>query len=124
MTGRMEGLADDQSTPRLRASAATVHFGFYDASLQPVLEVSSGQDIWIETLSAVPEHDVPREWLPKKLDEIFKEAVRGTGPLILTGPIAVRQAPHVDILQINLLTFRLPHLYAYIIIIRPTPLFP
>src|SRR5258708_36621679 len=113
MTGRMEGLADDQSTPRLRASAATVHFGFYDASLQPVLEVSSGQDIWIETLSADPEHDVPREWLPKKLDESFKEPVRGTGPHILTGPIAALEPRQGDILRSDTLDVRLtqPNVY-------------
>jgi len=124
MTGRMEGLADDQSTPRLRASAATVHFGFYDASLQPVLEVSSGQDIWIETLSADPEHDVPREWLPKKLDEIFKEAVRGTGPHILTGPIAVREARQGDILQIDILDVRLAQSYGYNIVSPARGMFP
>jgi acetamidase/formamidase len=124
LTKRAENPTEDQSTLRLRASAETVHFGFYDASLRPVMEVSSGQDIWIETISADPEHDVPKEWLPKQLDEIFKTAVRGTGPHILTGPIAVRDARQGDILQVDILDVRLTQSYGYNIVSPAKGMFP
>jgi hypothetical protein len=69
---------------RLKATAQTVHFGFLDGSLAPVFEVESGEEFWINTVSADPEHDVPREWIPKAIPEIFERAPRGTGPHILT----------------------------------------
>ena len=65
---------------RLEATARTVHFGFFDAALAPVLEIESGEEIWVETLSADPDHAVPPEWLPPRIAEIFESAERGTGP--------------------------------------------
>jgi len=43
---------------RLKATAETVHFGFYDAALPPVFEVESGEEFWVATVSADPTHDV------------------------------------------------------------------
>src|SRR5215468_7641083 len=82
---------------RLKATAQTVHFGFLDGSLAPVFEVESGEEFWINTVSADPEHDVPRDWIPKAIPEIFERAPRGTGPHILTGPIAVKGAQPGDV---------------------------
>jgi acetamidase/formamidase len=98
---------------RLEATAQTVHFGFLDGSLAPVFEVESGEEFWINTVSADPAHDVPREWIPKAVPEIFERALRGTGPHILTGPIAVKGARPGDVLQIDILEIKLNQPYGY-----------
>lgn len=101
---------------RLEANAKTVHFGFFDATLAPVFEVDSGEEFWINTVSADPTHDVPREWLPDVIFEIFDHAPRGTGPHILTGPIAVKGARAGDVLQVDILEIRLNQSYGYNIV--------
>lgn len=77
---------------RLSPTPETVHFGFYDATLKPVLEVDSGEILSVGTVSADPNDAVPAEWLPENLHEIYRSAPRGTGPHILTGPVWVRSA--------------------------------
>jgi acetamidase/formamidase len=98
---------------RLEATAQTVHFGFFDGSLAPIFEVESGEEFWINTVSAHPEHDVPREWIPKVIPEIFDRAIRGTGPHILTGPVAVKGARPGDVLQIDILDIKINQPYGY-----------
>ena len=101
---------------RLEASARTVHFGFYDAALAPVMEVDAGEELWINTVSADPSHGVPPEWLPPRIGEIFADAERGAGPHILTGPIAVRGAKPGDVLEVDILEIRLTQPYGYNIV--------
>src|SRR5262249_3388190 len=101
---------------RLKATAQTVHFGFLDGSLAPGFEVESGEEFGINTVSADPEHDVPRDWIPKAIPEIFERAPRGTGPHILTGPIAVKGAQPGDVLQIDILEICLTQPYGYNIV--------
>src|SRR4051812_48075622 len=98
---------------RLEATAQTVHFGFLDGSLAPVFEVESGEEFWINTVSADPAHDVPPEWIPKAIPEIYARALRGTGPHILTGPVAVKGARPGDVLQIDILDIRINQPYGY-----------
>jgi acetamidase/formamidase len=114
----------ESSVRRLEASARTVHFGFFDAALAPVLEVDSGAEIWVETVSADPAHQVPAEWLPRRIGEIHEHAERGTGPHILTGPIAVRGARPGDALQIDILEIRLTQPYGYNIVSPMKGMFP
>src|SRR5689334_14335687 len=56
----------------------TVHFGFHDATLAPILTIESGEDILIRTVSADPSHEVPAEWLPEQIHDIHSRAQRGT----------------------------------------------
>ncbi len=101
---------------RLDATAETVHFGFYDASLPAVFEVDSGEEFWVSTVSADPTHEVPADWIPTAIPDIFERAPRGTGPHILTGPIAVRNALVGDVLQIDIMDIRLTQPYGYNIV--------
>jgi acetamidase/formamidase len=101
------------------ATAETVHFGFHDGSLAPVLEIGDGDEIVVNTVSADPAHDVPPEWLPKNLADIFAHAQRGPGPHILTGPVAVRGARAGEVLQVDILDIRLTQPYGYNVV---TPL--
>jgi len=101
---------------RLEATAQTVHFGFFDGSLPAVFEVESGEEFWINTVSADPAHEVPRDWMPNVIPSIFADAIRGSGPHILTGPVAVKGARPGDVLQIDILEIRVNQPYGYNIV--------
>lgn len=104
---------------QLRANFDTVHFGFHDGALAPVLTIDSGEEILINTVSADPTHDVPAGWLPPQIHDIFARAPRAAGPHILTGPIAIRGAKPGDVLQIDILDIRLTQPYGFNVV---TPL--
>lgn len=97
----------------LPARFDTVHFGFHDAALDAVLEIDSGDEVHVSTVSADPAHDVPAQWLPPQIHDIFVRAKRGPGPHILTGPIAVRGARPGQALQVDILGIRLTQPYGY-----------
>jgi acetamidase/formamidase len=98
-----------QAPPRiheLKASVATVHRGFFDASLKPVLTIDSGDIVRLETATGNPRYfeslGVPREKIPAELYAVF-EGVEGTGrgDHTLNGPIAIRGAEPGDMLEIR-----------------------
>jgi len=97
----------------IKASWETVHFGFWDATLRPLIEIDDGEEIIIDTVSASPTDDVPAEWLPSEIHDIFSRAVRGTGPHILTGPVAIRGAKPRDVLQVDIRDIRLRQRYGW-----------
>jgi len=113
-----EARRSDELTPmkRLTARFDTVHFGFYDATLAPVLEINSGESVLVNTVSADPTHEVPSDWIPLQVGDIYARAERGTGPHILTGPIAIRGANPGHVLQIDILDIRLTQPYGYNIV--------
>ena len=78
-----------------------------------MLEIESGDEILIETVSGDPAHDVPEAWKPAALGEIHARAKRWTGPHILTGPIAVHGVNPGEVLQVDILAIRLTHPYGY-----------
>jgi acetamidase/formamidase len=98
---------------QLAARSDTVHFGFHDATLEPVLTIESGEEILVNTVSADPAHDVPAEWLPAEINDIYARARRGTGPHILTGPVAVRGAKPGQVMQVDIIDIRLTQRYGY-----------
>jgi acetamidase/formamidase len=97
----------------LPARFDTVHIGFHDATLPPVLEIEDGDEVLVSAVSADPTHDVPSQWLPPQIHDIFVRAPRGTGPHILTGPVAVRGAKPGQVLQVDILDIRLTQPYGY-----------
>jgi acetamidase/formamidase len=100
----------------LRATPETVHIGFHDASLKPVLAVDDGEEVVVDTVSADAAHNVPPAWLPAAIEEIHARAPRGTGPHILTGPIAIKAARPGDVLQVDILEIKLTQPYGYNIV--------
>jgi hypothetical protein len=73
----------------LLASPSTVHRGYFDPRLEPVLVVASGDLVAIETLT---NHagDAPDLMMDSQIAEVFASVTdRGPGPHLLTGPIAV-----------------------------------
>ncbi len=95
----------------LAALPETVHWGYFDPSLEPVLSVSSGDLVRVETLT---HHagDAPDLLMDEGIERVFANVLdRGPGPHLLTGPIAVGGARPGDVLQVEILAAepRLPY---------------
>jgi len=92
-------------THLLQSKPDTVHWGYFDGALPPVLAVDSGDRVVIECVSGNP------EWMPqagspfKPLNDIklvHEKAKRGSGNHILTGPIHVNGAVVGDVLEVKI----------------------
>src|SRR5262245_3136736 len=91
----------------LDAQPKTVHWGYFDSALKPVLRVHSGDTVTVDTLSGEPD-DMPEPSLGFTILPGHREvhaAGRGNaiGPHFLTGPIFVEGALPGDILEVRLL---------------------
>jgi acetamidase/formamidase len=88
----------------IEASPKTVHWGYWDATLPPILEIESGDIVTIETISGEPE-DLPqdRAGVSEAQLSIHAHCQRGPGPHFLTGPIALRGAMPGHTLQVDIL---------------------
>jgi acetamidase/formamidase len=103
--------AGSVSVHELPATPATVHWGYFDASLEPVLSVESGDLVAVEALT---HHagDAPDLLMDEGIERVFADVQdRGPGPHLLTGPIAVAGARAGDVLQVEILSAeaRLPY---------------
>jgi acetamidase/formamidase len=95
----------------LEATPQTVHWGYFDRALAPVLTVTSGDLVQIE---AITHHagDAPDLMMDASIEHIFEQVKdRGPGPHLLTGPIALAGARPGDVLEVEILSVepRLPH---------------
>jgi acetamidase/formamidase len=92
----------------LEASPKTVHWGYWDAALPPVLQIESGDIVTVETISGEPE-DLPpdRAGVSEAQFAIHENCQRGPGPHILTGPISVRGARRGQVLEVDILDIAL-----------------
>jgi acetamidase/formamidase len=91
----------------LKASPATVHRNFFDASLKPVLTIDSGDIVRLETATGNPRWfeklGVPKDKIPAELYEVYAGVDNdGRGDHTLNGPIAVRGAEPGDMLEIRI----------------------
>ncbi|MHA3020749.1 acetamidase/formamidase family protein [Mycobacterium sp. BMJ-28] len=87
----------------LPATPSTVHWGYFDPSLSPVLTVASGDLVAVEALT---HHagDAPDLLMDNGIRAVFEQVSdRGPGPHLLTGPIAVEGARPGDVLQVDIL---------------------
>ena len=104
------GMAMAQSSPKvhdLKAAPDTVHRGFFDASLKPVLTIDSGDIVRLQTASGNPRYfenlGVPKEKIPAELYPIFEgvdDARRWDHTL--NGPMYVNNAEPGDMLEIRI----------------------
>src|SRR5262249_39949647 len=81
----------------LKASPTTVHRGFFDASLKPVLTIDSGDLVRLWTTTGNPRYfeslGVPKEKIPSELYAAFEGAPgAGRDDHTLNGPIPVPAA--------------------------------
>ncbi len=99
----------------LPASPETVHWGYFDARLKPVLTIDSGDRVTIDSVSGGPD-DIPTDPRFEVLPEhraIHAKHTPKFGAHILTGPIAVRGAEPGDVLEVRILDVDLRQNWAY-----------
>jgi len=103
----------------LASNPETVHWGYFDAGLKPVLTISSGDRVTVDTVSGAPEV-MPKSGfkIPPELEAIHRTVPRKLPGHILTGPIAVRGAKPGHVLQIDIEAISLRQDWGYNII-RP-----
>ena len=103
-------------THLLRSAPDTIHWGYFDGALEPVLTIESGERVAIECVSGNPEWMPPKssgfEVLPE-LQDIHARVKRGSGNHILTGPIFVRGAVAGDVLEVRILEIELRQNWGY-----------
>lgn len=98
----------------LRSSPSTVHWGWFDAALPPVLEIESGDRITVESLSGGPSN-LPGDGfsVPPELLDVHAKSERRMPGHILTGPVAIRGAKPGDVLEVRIIDVRLRQDWGY-----------
>ena len=101
--------------PRVDAGPATVHWGFFDAKLAPVLTVGSGERVTMSSVSGPPELMPPPPFvIPPALPAIH--AANGKQRFfghMCTGPVAVRGAKAGQVLQVDIEAIGLNYDWGY-----------
>ena len=90
----------------LKSSVETVHWGYFDATVPPVLTIDPGDRVTIETVSGGPDVMPPKGSglapPPELLDIHVSSMVRRVPGHLLTGPIAVKGAMPGDALEVDI----------------------
>jgi acetamidase/formamidase len=102
---------------RLDAAPDTVHWGFFDAVLKPLITVDSGDTVTLSTLSGQP-MQMPKPdsglTIPPALSAIHKSLQpKLGGSHILTGPVAVRGAKAGQVLEVRIKKIDLHYEWGY-----------
>ncbi len=98
----------------LRSSVETVHWGYFDAAVDPVLTIESGDRVTIETVSGAPDVMPASGFrIPPELLEIHARVPRKLPGHVLTGPIAISGAMPGDTLEIDIEAIELRQDWGY-----------
>jgi acetamidase/formamidase len=104
---------------RVDAAPETVHWGYFDARLKPLLTVASGDTVTISTVSGMASQ-MPAAPLsvPPALAAIHKSVQQKMPGHICTGPVAVKGAKAGQVLEVRIKDIQLHYDWGYNII-RP-----
>lgn len=105
----------------LKASGATCHWGFFDATLKPKLTIKSGDTVTVDTVTGPPEvHPKPEAGFstPPEMADVHANAEKTLPGHILTGPIAIEGAQPGDVLEVRIEDVQLRQDWGYNVI-RP-----
>jgi acetamidase/formamidase len=99
---------------RLDAAPETVHWGYFDARLKPLLTVSSGDTVTISTVSGMASQ-MPAAPLmvPPALAAIHKSVQQKMPGHICTGPVAVSGAKAGQVLEARIKDIQLHYEWGY-----------
>lgn len=99
---------------RLDAGPDTVHWGYFDAALRPVLTVESGDRVTVSTVSGPPDAmPVPPLVVPDALRAVQQHVPNKLPGHMCTGPIAVRGARAGAVLQVDIEAIELHYDWGY-----------
>ena len=104
-------------THRLNAGPDTVHWGYFDASLKPLVTFEPGGEVIMSTVSGAPQQmPNPSSGLivPAALPAIHASVPQKlNGPHIMTGPVAVRGAKAGQVLEVRIKAIDLNYDWGY-----------
>ena len=104
-------------THRLDAAPETVHWGYFDAALKPLITVDPGDEVIISTVSGGPAQMPPAGSdlaMPEALAAIHARVTpKLGGPHIMTGPVAVRGAKAGQVLEVRIKAITLSYDWGY-----------
>ena len=99
---------------RLEAGAETVHWGYFDGALPPVLTVESGDVVTISTVSGPPDAmPAPPLVVPEALKAVQRSVPNKLPGHMCTGPVAVRGAKPGSVLQVEIQSIELHYDWGY-----------
>jgi acetamidase/formamidase len=110
-------MAQSRQPHELKLIPQNVHWGYYDATVKPVLRVASGDTIRVETMVAgglgrLKAAGVQDSEIPESLKAVEAAVTeRGPGVHPLTGPIWVEGAEAGDVLEVRIVGFEFLHPY-------------
>ncbi|MFI5016240.1 MAG: acetamidase/formamidase family protein [Hyphomicrobiales bacterium] len=88
---------------RLEPEPSNVHWGFFDATLPPVLTIPNGGRVRVSTVSGTPEALPPPPFvIPPQLPAIHAGVTAKLQGHICTGPVAVEGAKKGQVLQVDI----------------------
>jgi acetamidase/formamidase len=98
----------------LPSSPETVHWGWFDAALPPVMTIASGDRVTIDALSGGPAN-LPGDGfeVPPELLQVHAKSQRRLPGHILTGPVGVRGAAPGDVLEVRIIDVQLRQDWGY-----------
>jgi acetamidase/formamidase len=98
---------------RIDAAPETVHWGYFDAALAPVLTVESGDTVTLSTVSGGPEVMPKGLAIPPALPAIHAAHKPKLPGHICTGPVAVRGARPGQVLEVRIQAIDLHYDWGY-----------
>src|ERR1051325_7473457 len=112
--GKFLGSGDHMAHHRLDAAPDTVHWGYFDAGLRPLLTVNSGDTVTISTVSGMASQmPKPPLVVPPALAAIHKSVPQKLPGHICTGPVAVRGAKAGQVLEVRIKDIQLHYDWGY-----------
>jgi acetamidase/formamidase len=99
---------------RIDAAPETVHWGFFDAGLKPLVTINSGDTVTISTVSGMA-NQMPAAPLtvPPALAAIHKSVPQKLPGHICTGPVAVKGAKAGQVLEVRIKDIELHYDWGY-----------
>jgi acetamidase/formamidase len=104
---------------RLDAAPDTVHWGYFDAALPPLVTVESGDTVVISTVSGTPDvMPPPPLQVPPALAAIHQKVKQKLPGHICTGPVAIRGSKAGQVLEVRIKAIELFYDWGYNVV-RP-----